>query len=293
MPIRLKFALTAVALAAAASANATSFASASLGPIQIQLIDLNPTDGVTASITFGSGVSSSSYGYTYDGNGQSQSLPYIGGNYGVSTASTATTSTSVAFTGGTASSIQGATLSVTSQASGLANGGQGYYYGYLTAPNYTQFTLSANTAVVFSALGSTSASTTVGVDVTTGHSEYAYSSLYLTVSGSAPLSNSGSQSSSDSLSAYASAIGQQTFDPATNQYVYSYTGAQDSKNALLSASFMNMTSANKQGSIYAQAYNYGYSSIAAAVPEPETYAMLLAGLGVIGAVARRRRARSL
>ncbi|MCB2004741.1 MAG: PEP-CTERM sorting domain-containing protein [Rhodoferax sp.] len=31
--------------------------------------------------------------------------------------------------------------------------------------------------------------------------------------------------------------------------------------------------------------------ILAAVPEPETYAMLLAGLGVIGSIARRRRAR--
>jgi hypothetical protein len=30
-------------------------------------------------------------------------------------------------------------------------------------------------------------------------------------------------------------------------------------------------------------------AIAAAVPEPETYAMLLAGLGVVGAIARRRR----
>ncbi len=28
------------------------------------------------------------------------------------------------------------------------------------------------------------------------------------------------------------------------------------------------------------------------VPEPETYAMLLAGLGVMGAVARRRKARA-
>jgi hypothetical protein len=35
------------------------------------------------------------------------------------------------------------------------------------------------------------------------------------------------------------------------------------------------------------AYN-GYVSIASSVPEPETYAMLLAGLGILGTVVRRR-----
>ena len=34
------------------------------------------------------------------------------------------------------------------------------------------------------------------------------------------------------------------------------------------------------------------SSVMAAVPEPETYAMLLAGLGLVGAMARRRNSRS-
>jgi hypothetical protein len=29
-----------------------------------------------------------------------------------------------------------------------------------------------------------------------------------------------------------------------------------------------------------------------AVPEPETYAMLLAGLGLVGAIARRRKAKA-
>jgi hypothetical protein len=33
------------------------------------------------------------------------------------------------------------------------------------------------------------------------------------------------------------------------------------------------------------------SDIATAVPEPETYAMLLAGLGLIGAITKRRKAK--
>ncbi len=35
--------------------------------------------------------------------------------------------------------------------------------------------------------------------------------------------------------------------------------------------------------------NPGYTSFAAAVPEPETYAMMLAGLGLVGFLARRRK----
>ncbi|MCX9158305.1 FxDxF family PEP-CTERM protein [Niveibacterium sp. 24ML] len=37
------------------------------------------------------------------------------------------------------------------------------------------------------------------------------------------------------------------------------------------------------------AVSFAANAIAAPVPEPETYAMLLAGLGMIGAIARRRR----
>lgn len=294
MSIRFKFALTAVALAAAASANATSFASASIGPIQVQLIDLNPLDGVTSTITFGSGISTYNYGYTYSNNGADVSnSPSLSGSGSVN-ANTANASISQSFIGGTASSLQGATVSTSGQASGSSTGAQSYYYGYITAPNYSSFTLSANTAVVFSALGTASAQTTVGYDAVNYRYEYASSNVSLGVNGTGPIGNTGNQSSSDSLSSSASHTYQSSYDPVTGAWTgYTYVGQQASNSSVLSVSFMNFSSGDKSGTIYAQAYVNGYSNIAAAVPEPETYAMLLAGLGVIGAVARRRRARTL
>ncbi len=291
MSIRFKFALLACALASASGAQATSFASASLGPIQIQLFDLNPLDNVTASITFSS-VTASNYGYTYsNGGGEWGYIPYLNDTGTVST-STANTSMTASFTGGSASSLQGATVSASGQASGSTTGGQGYFYQYITAPNYNSFTVSANTAVVFSALATASAQTTVGYDQVNYRNEYANASASLSLYGPGPLGNTGSQSSSDDLISSASYTYQSVYDPVSGAWTGStYSGQQNVQSKLLSASFVNLSGAEKTGTLYAQAYNYGVSNIAA-VPEPETYAMLLAGLGLMGAVARRRRARA-
>ncbi|MDR2208975.1 MAG: FxDxF family PEP-CTERM protein [Azoarcus sp.] len=43
------------------------------------------------------------------------------------------------------------------------------------------------------------------------------------------------------------------------------------------------------GSDYAGRYNFNIGASPSAVPEPETYAMMLAGLGMIGTMVRRRR----
>jgi hypothetical protein len=66
-------------------------------------------------------------------------------------------------------------------------------------------------------------------------------------------------------------------DPGTS------TGAIFSFDASVNSSFVAWGGSPFATTKLAQA------TLAAPVPEPETYAMLLAGLGVVGAVARRRK----
>lgn len=75
------------------------------------------------------------------------------------------------------------------------------------------------------------------------------------------------------------------FDSSTGLY----SGQSISRVRLLSVSFSNNDASNFYGYLSGRARVRGYSFIQAAVPEPETYAMLLAGLGLIGYTARRRR----
>ena len=283
MSIRFKLALTAVALAAAASANATSFASASIGPIQIQLVDLNPYDSVLPSITFTN--ADNTYLWAYAANSQSSSYLNSAG-----TATAGTASITVSNSGATATSLQGAQSSISGQVSGGTGGTSANFYGYVNAPYYSSFTLSANTAVRFSTVANVTASTTVGYSPSNGGSESVYGSVSLWANGYV---GSSSQSGSDGINGYANYTTSWVYDPLTASSHYIYAGDQKSITQTLSASLANFSSSSMSGTVSAQTYINGSSNIAAAVPEPETYAMLLAGLGVIGAVARRRRARSL
>lgn len=68
----------------------------------------------------------------------------------------------------------------------------------------------------------------------------------------------------------------------------SFTGREYNGVIQLSGSYTTLTVNTAPGE-YWHAFNVGTAGVAAPVPEPETYAMLLAGLGLMGAVARRRR----
>ncbi|WP_217424528.1 PEP-CTERM sorting domain-containing protein [Nitrogeniibacter mangrovi] len=74
------------------------------------------------------------------------------------------------------------------------------------------------------------------------------------------------------------------FDGATigwNGYVYT----PHSDEGTIAVTFTNLSSSSLSGRLHTEAYASAY---VAAVPEPESYAMLLAGLSLMGLVVRRR-----
>lgn len=76
---------------------------------------------------------------------------------------------------------------------------------------------------------------------------------------------------------------------ATVEQTFSYNGNWSTY--LFNSSFTDLSSLYwKQGPLVGAKFEFDNIQLAAAVPEPETYAMLLAGLGVIGWARRRKQA---
>jgi hypothetical protein len=154
-----------------------------------------------------------------------------------------------------------------------------YYY-------YSSFTLSASTLLLVSATGTVNAAVTSAFDPDTSYqyeSAYASTSLHLSGPGASG-SGGGSQSSSDGLSL---SVGNATVYDAGCVYGYCYGPDAASDTRTMSVSFVNASGADLAG--YFQAYaNVSGTSYVQAVPEPETYAMMLAGLLSLGFLTRRR-----
>ena len=139
-------------------------------------------------------------------------------------------------------------------------------------------TMAANPSAGYSYDGSTA----LGYNVAVGSSELAslfFSTLgnksYLNTSGAVQpgygLTNGGSFQNMQN--AYYWLATEYTPDPSHAWFLYTYNGRQ--------------YDAAKYEPLYAMAVRSG--DVIAAVPEPETYAMLLAGLGLVAAIVRRRR----
>jgi len=311
--------MSAVAAVSSAQAASTVSASANITGLTLTLVDLDPLDGIAPSITFGS------YGY-YDNYGYVSANQFDGTSYGSDYAEFGSTTTNpwtpgaVSANSGVASAaasltgnggIDGSSLLTSGSASavGVVNCTVTYPYqtcgqpyssfgSQVTSPYYYYsgtVTVAANTLVLIEAQGAVMASAEGGgtaqsfdyqnLPYTYYYGNGAYAQLNLSISGPAASgSGGGSQSSSDSLSMNSS-----TYWDGTQWLSYSYGSATTSGS--LGISFVNASDADMLAALNASAYVYGYAygDSVAAVPEPGTYAMLMAGLLSIGAVVRRRR----
>lgn len=257
-----------------------SSASASLSNFNYQLIDLNLADEVTPFISF----EIYSYGNLTQlsdlSAGQSQyELPTFPANNAIESTSrssnTINTSATGVLTSGTGSyGFIGSGITSTGSAVGgasLEEGVNSYSSRSFLITHLSTFTLSANTLVIFSANATVQSQVNNIVRVFDGATDYANASAYLQVSG---LGGAAWQDATSTVDAYAYA--DETFS---------------SRSGNLSVSFSNASASISTGNLNARAIVEGNIAVTA-VPEPETYAMLLAGLGLVGAVTRRNSAKA-
>ena len=136
---------------------------------------------------------------------------------------------------------------------------------YAQANRFGYFTLTANTMAIFSVNANTN------IDMSKPLNGDAYAWAALDADGVGPFGTD-LQHGGTSKIAFAAGVG----SPVTD-------------NGKLYATFTNLTAVDMDGTVHAFTQVNKYGVIAFAVPEPETYAMMLAGLGLVGFMARRRK----
>ncbi|MES2207725.1 MAG: PEP-CTERM sorting domain-containing protein [Pseudomonadota bacterium] len=281
-------------------AQAASSSSASIGPISIQLFDLNPSDSITPAIKWNI-ATQSLYGnvstptatgsiyFTASGSAPTSlfSSQQLNAPLNIVKNIIGTGSASVDTVPALANNPSGLSVSV---AGNVQNAGayrasyQLMSNGYPNQPvelTFAEFLLTPNTLALFSANAQASAITTVGYHPSGSEEANASGSLYVSTTTTCCMGLYNGQSSNSVISAWAGSVN-------------STSGPTSSFNSgLLNANFTNSTNVELSGRLtlflQASGSTHGnYTPPVNPVPEPETYAMLLAGLSILGALKRKK-----
>lgn len=273
-------AAAAATLLAHAPAHAAASSSASLSNLTFTLYDLNTTDGITPWIWFAGNGLNSAFALNSAPAESDSHWSFGSGHFDGSTVSAGTSMSTASgiSTGGTPATISGeGSITVGNlQASGNAKGTTGTLgseysrysaYGQWAQMDGYNFAISANTLLEVSADAEVLTKVTHGYTNSPYDREYAGGFVELSISG--PMAD-----------------GYHSVDGLAYDTYNTLGPRADSQLGKLFISVVNDTESSQDGFFVARVSAYGYS-YAAAVPEPETYAMMLAGLSAIGFMARR------
>ncbi len=311
---RIRSVALACALAAATlPAVAASSASASISNIQFQVIDLTPTDASVSGFSLAdlpgslaynlsdySQAASESYGFSRKGLGTFNKV--ASGDIGTASATVSAGTNSV--------SVEGSAGGPATSYSASINGNSYYYGGSIKLSAQSVLIITADAVVKAAATNPVACTSTYGY---CSSSEYASSSAWMNLSYTQwTPAGSISSNSNNNLNLNAQARGEYSFQSFTYDYSkYDWYNYPIYSTIVVPASEQTLSDSRQFYAVFANTSNVEQTAnfsigvqigggastaplalpgVPAPVPEPASVALALAGLGLLGAVARRRAA---